>query len=75
MLNYHYDAQGRLATVDTEYKQQQQNGVRHYPFGPLASLSYGNGTALSTGVDNDYRICTQQVLNAANDALYDRSYN
>lgn len=77
-VNYHYDAQGRLATVDTEYKQQQQNllsGVRHYPFGPLASLSYGNGTTLSTGVDNDYRIRTQQALNAANDALYDRSYN
>jgi RHS repeat-associated protein len=76
-VSYHYDAQGRLATVDTEYQDRSESvltQMRHQPFGPLATLGYGNGTQLEIGQDNNYRIRTQQLLNAANDALYHRGY-
>ncbi|PUA26358.1 MAG: hypothetical protein B0W54_21540 [Cellvibrio sp. 79] len=76
-VNYHYDAQGRLSNVDTDYKNHNQHlltKVNHHPFGPLANLSYGNGAQLAIGVDKDYRIRTQQIKSAVNDGIYDRAY-
>jgi len=77
-VSYHYDAQGHLATVDTEFKDRSENvltHMRHQPFGPLTTLGYGNGTQLQIGQDNNYRIRTQQLFNAANDPLYHRGYD
>lgn len=77
-VSYHYDEHGHLATVDTEYQDRSESvltQMRHQPFGPLATLGYGNGTQLEIGQDNNYRIRTQQLFNAANDALYHHGYD
>jgi RHS repeat-associated protein len=77
-VSYHYDAQGRLATVDTQLNDRSENvltHMRHQPFGPLATLGYGNGTQLQIGQDTNYRIRTQHLVNAANDPLYHRGYD
>lgn len=61
-----YDATGQVNRVDVV--DSDANGattriladnIQHLPFGPVASLNYGNGLAMSRQYDKDYRLVVE----------------
>ncbi len=60
IVAYSRDAMGRIAGIATQANAAAQpvpvvSGVTYLPFGPLASLTYGNGLDLAVSYDQDYR--------------------
>lgn len=73
-IQYQYNAAGQVSQIavhDTDNGAFSTNGynvtrtlasnIQHLPFGPVTTLSYGNGLALSRGYDLDYRLSGQNV--------------
>ncbi len=61
---------GRIDSVATQQNALAQpvsiaSGVTYEPFGPLASLTYGNGLALAVTYDEDYQPSTRAVTGVA----------
>ncbi len=61
LLTYHRDTQGRVTSVTTQATSGSPpsvvaSGLTYQPFGPLATLTYGNGLVLTLSYDQDYRL-------------------
>ncbi len=56
------DALGRIAQVAAN-SQLLADNVSYLPFGPMTSLTYGNGLNASNSYDQDYRLSSQSVGN------------
>ena len=81
-VDYRYDAAGRVDQITLrdhddygdifptglDITRTVASNVRHLPFGPVKSLTYGNGLALARSHDLDYRRVGQTVGPAANPA-------
>jgi RHS repeat-associated protein len=72
-----FDAAGqiqRIQIVDTRQGGNETrilaDAVTHLPFGPVKSLSYGNGLTLSRNYDQDYQLTGQSVQNTLRLAYY-----
>jgi hypothetical protein len=50
------------------------SSVAYEPFGPLASLTYGNGLNLTRGYDQDYRLTGITLAPATGSALMNVTY-
>ncbi|MBS4051171.1 MAG: RHS domain-containing protein, partial [Methylomonas sp.] len=86
---YHYDQTGQVDRIlvhdwdDGDFSRRGYDVTRiladnivHLPFGPIASLSYGNGLTLNRNYDQDYRLVGQSVGNQLNLAYsYDANGN
>ena len=73
-VQYRYDAAGQVSKIwvhdidDGDFSGVGYNvtrtladQIKHLPFGPVKSLTYGNGLALNRQYDADYRLTGQQV--------------
>ncbi|MES9994181.1 MAG: hypothetical protein ABW098_19695, partial [Candidatus Thiodiazotropha sp.] len=64
-VHYAYDAYGQLASLDYEWSdgttQSLVSNLQTLPFGPVASLVYGNGLTLTRTFDQDYRLTDQTI--------------
>ena len=56
------DALGRIAQVSAN-SQLLADNVSYLPFGPMTSLTYGNGLNATNSFDQDYRLTSQGVGN------------
>ena len=66
LVTYHRDAQGRVDTVTTQAAGGSApslvaSNITYQPFGPMASLTYGNGLILNLTYDQDYRLTALQT--------------
>ncbi len=65
-VHYDYDAGGRVARVSSHFNGVSEtlaDAVNHLPFGPIASVTLGNGVQRRRDYDQDYRI--QDLTDAA----------
>jgi RHS repeat-associated protein len=63
-INYEYDPLGRIKAVNMFYAGITKTLVRdisYLPFGPMQSLTYGNGLVLGQTFDQNYRLQTKEV--------------
>jgi RHS repeat-associated protein len=70
IVNYTRDTMGRISGVTTQANSLATpvtvaSGASYEPFGPLTSLTYGNGLALSIQYDQDYQPQTRLVSGTA----------
>ncbi len=77
IVGYTRDAMGRIAGVATQANSSAvpvavASSATYAPFGPLTSLSYGNGLNLSATYDQDYQPSGRLVTGAA--SVQDLSY-
>jgi RHS repeat-associated protein len=77
IVSYTRDAMGRIAGVATQANSSAvpvavASGATYAPFGPLTSLSYGNGLSLSVSYDQDYQPSARLVTGAS--SVQDLSY-
>src|SRR5216684_67675 len=77
IVSYTRDAMGRIASVATQANSSAvpvavASSATYAPFGPLTSLSYGNGLNLSATYDQDYQPSGRLVTGAA--SVQDLSY-
>jgi len=56
VITYELDAVGRVAKVTTNENRMVAENIDYYPFGPVRSLTYGNGVRLTRGLDQLYWI-------------------
>ena len=68
LVNYQRDAQGRVATVTTQLTASQAptplaTNITYEPFGPITTLTYGNGLVLDLSYDQDYRLTAIHTAN------------
>ncbi|HHJ16880.1 MAG TPA: hypothetical protein ENJ80_09305 [Gammaproteobacteria bacterium] len=71
-LSYRYDSAGRIDQVDFSINGQNQTlatNLDYAPFGPITTLTYGNGLTLNQGLDYAYRLTAQTVT-----GVLERSY-
>src|SRR6185312_13753451 len=57
IVNYSYNGVGKLsnvATISGGTSTTLASGIAYYPFGPLSSVTYGNGLSGVFGYDTDY---------------------
>ena len=72
-LTYAYDAAGQLSQVDFShgsFSRTLATNAGYYPFGPLASLTLGNGLQLTQVLDNAYRMREQRIP-----GVWERNYH
>lgn len=78
IVNYQYDALGRVnqvsTTLDDTTTVLAQN-LSYYPFGPLNSFSFGNGQYFFMNVDQAYRPTFQRSGPRFKNASYDPAGN
>jgi RHS repeat-associated protein len=58
-VDYGRDAAGRITSVTTTFEgltQTVADNIRYLPFGPVESLTYGNGLIRRNTYDRDYRL-------------------
>ncbi|MBU1192528.1 MAG: RHS domain-containing protein [Gammaproteobacteria bacterium] len=63
-VTYGYDAAGRVGSVSLTVNgvtQTLASTISYAPFGPLTSLTYGNGRVLTQTVDTAYRLTAQSI--------------
>ena len=60
IITMNRDALGRIAQVSAN-SQLLADNVSYLPFGPMTSLTYGNGLNATNGYDQDYRLRSQTV--------------
>jgi RHS repeat-associated protein len=64
-LSYSYDSQGVVESLSLHYLETSgpvlAQAIHYLPFGPIQSLSYGNGLSLSRHYDKNYRLVDQMV--------------
>ena len=70
IVTYSRDAMGQIASVATQQNVLASpatiaSGATYEPFGPLASLTYGNGLALAVTYDQDYQPSARSVTGGA----------
>ncbi len=71
-INYTYDNSGRIESVSSTHNgvtESLASNIGRLPFGPLESLTLGNGINRSRSYDQDYRI-----TNITDGAVLDRNY-
>ncbi|CAI8951882.1 Sugar-binding protein [Pseudomonas sp. IT-P253] len=72
---YLRDSAGQVTRVqilrDTEKPINFASEISYFPFGPLKSLAWGNGTTLQRTYDLDYRLTGQTVAGWSNTYAYD----
>jgi len=61
VVDYSRDSLGRITDITTREVAASPavdvaTGIAYEPFGPVASLTYGNGLGLSFAYDQDYRL-------------------
>ena len=66
LVSYQRDSQGRVQTVTTQTSSSSPpsvvaSAITYQPFGPMASLTYGNGLVLTLTYDQDYRLTGLQA--------------
>lgn len=71
LVYYGYDSLGRINLVSTQENEQSETeiiveDVSYKPFGPLATLTYGNGLALTKTYDRHYRVDTITSATSSN---------
>ncbi len=62
IITMNRDALGRIAQVSAN-SQLLADNVSYLPFGPMTSLTYGNGLNATNSYDQDYRLTSQTVGN------------
>jgi RHS repeat-associated protein len=80
VVTYIYDAAGQVSQVDLQQDAQTTtlaSEISYAPFGPVTSMTYGNGHTLSQGVDSAYRFTDHTVTGALQliNSLYDANGN
>src|SRR5260370_588824 len=70
IVSFTRDAMGRIGGVATQANSSAvpvavASGATYTPFGPLTSLSYGNGLSLSVSYDQDYQPSGRLVTGTA----------
>jgi len=71
-VTYHYAANGQVDTVDAVINgvpQSLASNINYAPFGPITSLTYGNGAQLTQAFDTAYRMQSQSIP-----GVYQRDY-
>ena len=71
-VTYHYDSSGQIDRVDALINGTPRtlaSNISYAPFGPLTSLTYGNGAVLSQTVDTAYRLSAQSIA-----GVFQRNY-
>ena len=82
VVTYHYDLAGQINQVSLVKQPGEPSviladNINYHPFGPVASLDYGNGITLTQTLDDGYRlkdILVPGVINISN-MLYDANGN
>jgi RHS repeat-associated protein len=80
VVTYMYDTAGQVNQVNLQQGEQTTtlaSGISYAPFGPVTSMTYGNGHTLSQGVDSAYRFTDHTVTGALQlvNSLYDANGN
>jgi len=76
-VTYPRDGAGRIVAVTLTHAGESTtlaSDIRYLPFGPLVSLTFGNGLTLTRSFDADYRLITQQT-GSATSRLQDLVYS
>ncbi len=71
-LSYQYDAAGYVSSVSTMYQGVSEtiaDGISYLPFGPMHTMTLGNGLVITNSYDTLYRLTTSSA------AVYDRTYS
>ena len=64
VVNYSYNALGEVLTVTTAFAgitKPLATNISYFPFGPMQSMTYGNGLILTQSFDHNYRLLTKEV--------------
>ncbi|VAW80717.1 hypothetical protein MNBD_GAMMA12-855 [hydrothermal vent metagenome] len=67
VLTYQYDASGRVSSLSVNVGGTDTtlaSNILYSPFGPIKSLSYGNGKTLTQVVDQAYRFSNINIIDA-----------
>lgn len=59
VISYNYDTSGRITQVSSEQDGQTEvlaNNIARLPFGPMSSMTLGNGMPKTRSYDLDYRV-------------------
>ncbi len=76
---YPRNAAGQVTNVQLQVSDNPPSnlasGITYLPFGPLKSLTWGNGVRLSRSYDQDYRLTEQQVAGRRSTYRYDSNHN
>lgn len=85
VVTYQRDALGRVTNVTTQASAGAAptvlaSAITYQPFGPIASLTYGNGLVLTLSYDQDYRLTEIRTADGATvvqdlDYTYDAADN
>ncbi len=85
LVTYQRDAQGRVAAVTTQTTASHAptplaTNITYEPFGPITSLTYGNGLGLDLSYDQDSRLTAIHTANGGTviqdlDYTYDAANN
>ncbi|WP_051414913.1 RHS repeat domain-containing protein [Pseudomonas sp. QTF5] len=78
-IHYFRDAAGQINQVQIQRGTDKPvvfaQDLTYLPFGPLKSLTWGNGTTLQRTYDLDYRLTAQTVAGWSNTYAYDATGN
>jgi YD repeat-containing protein len=85
VVTYQRDTLGRVIAVTTQISSSGApvllaNNITYHPFGPITSLTYGNGLGLTLTYDQDYRLTDIRTADGATviqvlDYVYDQADN
>jgi len=67
-LTYTFDTLGRVSGVNSTYQTQSTviaSDLSYLAFGPMNSMTYGNGKVLTQSYDKDYRLIEKSVSDVA----------
>ena len=68
-VTYGRDANGQISSVSADVNGSSQalaSNIAYLPFGPLESMSYGNGLTLNVSYDHDYELQNRSISGVSN---------
>ncbi len=76
VLNYSYNTNGQIDGITTQSSQNATpqsvvHSIQYMPFGPIKSLTYGNGITKSVTYDQDYQLTDLSSLVLSRNISYD----
>jgi RHS repeat-associated protein len=79
IVTYQRDSLGRVSAVETQDDDVSPvvslaSNLTYLPFGPLASLDFGNGLGLALSYDQDYRLTGIETFDGGSNWVQDLAY-
>jgi len=65
IVTYNHDSAGQITQVSLDQNGQQTtlaDNITYTPFGPIKTLTYGNGKTLNQSIDQAYRLSQQNTV-------------